>query len=33
VLVCMNYEEKQTVNVPEEWINASKAFEAVFKDN
>lgn len=33
VLVCMDYVNKQTVSVPAEWIHASNAFEAVFKDN
>jgi acyl-CoA thioester hydrolase len=27
VLVCMNYEKKQTVNVPREWIESSTLFE------
>ena len=31
VLVCMDYINKKTVDVPIEWINASKEFETVLK--
>jgi len=34
ILVCMNYEEKKTVDVPKDWIESSNRFEhGIFKDN